>query len=307
MLAVVFPGQGSQYVGMGKDFYESFPKVRDIFEIASNSIGIDMAKLCFHSTDEELKLTENTQPSVLTVSIAIYEVIKEMLTDVSFYAGHSLGEYSACVASGIMNFSDAVYAVRKRGQFMQEAVPVGAGAMAAIVGVPFELVERVCSEVEGVVEPANYNSSEQIVIAGEKDKVEEAAKRLKELGAKRVVMLNVSAPFHCSLMEPAAVKLKKILDDIDFFDANVPVVSNVTARDVVSGSEERELLVKQVTSSVKWYQSILFMKEKGVDLFVEVGPSRILSGLIKKTDRGLKTINVEKLSDLDKLEKGLSL
>ncbi len=302
MIAVVFPGQGSQYVGMGKDFYENFSSVKSVFEQASDRIKVDMTNLCFSSSEEELKLTENTQPAILTVSYAIYEVIKERLPEVSFFAGHSLGEYTACVASGIMNFSDAVFAVRNRGRFMQEAVPVGVGAMAAIIGISFDEVEKVCSEIEGVVEPANYNSPEQIVIAGEKKAVEEAVAKLKGLGAKRTVMLNVSAPFHCSLMKPAAERLKSVLEDMNFNDAQVPVVSNVTASSVVSGIHERELLIEQVTAPVKWYQSVLFMKDAGVDTFIEVGPSKVLSGLIKKTDRKLKVLNIEKVSDLKKLE-----
>ncbi len=302
MVAVVFPGQGSQYVGMGRDFYESYPSAREVFEQASDRIKVDMAHLCFSSTDEELRLTENTQPAILTVSYAIYKAIKEMLPEVSFFAGHSLGEYTACVASGIMDFSDAVFAVRNRGRFMQEAVPVGMGAMAAVIGLPFDKVEEVCRSVEGVVEPANYNSPEQVVIAGEKAAVEAAVSILKEKGAKRAVMLNVSAPFHCSLMKPAAEKLKPVLEELDFSDAEVPVVSNVTASSITSGAEERRLLVEQVTSPVRWYQSVLFMKKNGVDTFVEVGPSRVLSGLIRKTDRKLKVLNVEKPSDLKKLE-----
>ena len=301
-VAVVFPGQGSQYLGMGKEFYQEFDVVREVFDRASQRLGFDMARLCFESSEEELTLTENTQPSILTVSYAIYLAIKEMLPEVSFFAGHSLGEYTACVAAGILSFEDAVYAVKNRGRFMQEAVPVGKGAMAAILGLSGDVVEEVCSKVEGVVQPANYNSPEQIVIAGEKEAVERACSLLKEKGAKRVVPLKVSAPFHCRLMKPAAERLRGVLAELDFNDAQIPVVSNVTATDVSSGERERELLYIQVTAPVRWYQSVLFMKEKGVDTFVEVGPSRVLSGLIKKTDRKLKTVNVEKPSDLEKLE-----
>ncbi|BAT72115.1 [acyl-carrier-protein] S-malonyltransferase [Thermosulfidibacter takaii ABI70S6] len=301
-VAVVFPGQGSQYLGMGKDFFDAYPVVRDVFARASEKLGIDMAKLCFDSSEEELTLTENTQPSILTVSYAIYEVIKDRLPLVSFFAGHSLGEYTACVAAGILPFEDAVFAVRNRGRFMQEATPVGTGAMAAIIGLPADVIEEVCNGIDGVVQPANYNSPEQIVIAGEKAAVEKAAELLKEKGAKRVVMLKVSAPFHCQLMRPAAEKLANILKGMSFNDAKVPVVSNVTAQEVTEGEKERQLLIEQVTAPVRWYQSVIYMKENGVDTFIEVGPSRVLSGLIKKTNRKLKCINVEKVSDLEKLE-----
>ena len=302
MVALIFPGQGSQYVGMGKDFYQAYQVSKRIFDEASERIGVDMAKLCFSSSEEELQLTENTQPAILTVSIAIYEAIKDLLPPVKFVAGHSLGEYSACVVSKVLSFSDAVYAVKNRGKFMQEAVPVGAGAMAAIIGLGSDIVENVCSEVEGVVEPANYNSPEQIVIAGEKEAVKIACEKLKEAGAKRVVMLKVSAPFHCQLMKPAAEKLSEIFEELNFEDPETPIVSNVTASSVISGWKEKELLVEQVTSPVKWYQSVLYMKENGVSTFIEIGPSRVLSGLVKKTDRKLKTINIEKLEDLKKLE-----
>ncbi len=301
-IAVVFPGQGSQYLGMGKEFYREFDIVREVFDRASQRLGFDMANLCFESSEEELTLTENTQPSILTVSYAIYCAIKKMLPEVSFFAGHSLGEYTACVAAGILSFEDAVYAVKNRGRFMQEAVPVGEGAMAAILGLSGDVVEEVCSKVEGLVQPANYNSPEQIVIAGERDAVERACALLKEMGAKRVVPLKVSAPFHCRLMKPAAERLRSVLAELGFNDAHTPVVSNVTATDVSSGERERELLYIQVTAPVRWYQSVLFMKERGVDTFIEVGPSRVLSGLIKKTDRKLKTVNVEKPSDLERLE-----
>ncbi len=300
--AVVFPGQGSQYVGMGKEFYRQFPEAKEVFERASGRLGIDVANLCFSSDEETLKLTENTQPTILTVSYAIYRVLEERLSGAAFFAGHSLGEYTACVAAGILSFEDAVYAVRNRGRFMQEAVPVGAGAMAAVIGLDAGRVEEVCREVAGVVEPANYNSPEQTVIAGEKEAVEKAAKLLKDEGAKRVVMLKVSAPFHCRLMRPAAERLGEVLKEMNFSDAKVPVVSNVTASPVTSGEEEKRLLIEQVVSPVKWYQSVLFMRERGVELFVEVGPSRVLSGLIKKTDRRAKVVNVERPEDISKLE-----
>lgn len=305
MIAVVFPGQGSQYVGMGKEFYESYSLVRDIFKRASDSIGLDMKNLCFSSPEEELKLTENAQPAILTVSYALYSVLCDTFPSlrdkIRFFAGHSLGEYTACVASGIMGFEDAVYAVRMRGKFMQEAVPVGEGKMVAVIGVSPEEVESACSAVGGVVEPANYNSPEQIVVAGRAKDVDRFVEYMRAKGVKKIIPLNVSAPFHCSLMEPAKERLKEVLDKLTFNDPYVPVVSNVTATAISKGDEERDLLVRQVTGSVKWYQSVLYMRSMGVSIFIEVGPSKVLSGLVKRTDRTVKVFNVEKPEDMEAL------
>ncbi len=305
MIAVVFPGQGSQYVGMGKDFYDNFEVVRSLFEEASDTLKLDMRKLIFESSEEELRLTENAQPAILTVSYALYSVIKDRFDSVAFFAGHSLGEYTACVAGGVMSFSNAVYAVRMRGRFMQEAVPVGEGKMVAVMGLSTDVVEALCKEAGGVVEPANYNSPDQIVVSGRSEDVDRFVEIAKSKGAKRLIPLNVSAPFHCSLMKPVADRLKPILYEIDFRDPLCPIVSNVTASSVSSGELERDLLVEQIYKGVKWYQSVNYMRERGVDTFIEVGPSKVLTGLIKRTVKDARTINLEKVEDIDKLEEVL--
>ncbi|MGB9668372.1 MAG: ACP S-malonyltransferase [Thermosulfidibacteraceae bacterium] len=302
MIAVVFPGQGSQYVGMGKDFYDKFEVIREIFDRASTKLGVDMRRLIFESTEDELRLTENAQPAILTASYAIYSLVKDRFKNISFFAGHSLGEYTACVASGVISFEDAVYAVRMRGKFMQDAVPLGEGKMVAVMGLLVEDVENICREVEGVVEPANYNSPDQIVVSGRAEDVDRFVELAKSRGAKRVVALNVSAPFHCSLMKPAADRLKPILEMIRFNDPAVPIVSNVTADIVNSGAEERDLLVKQVYMGVRWYQSVNRMVALGVSTFIEIGPSKVLTGLIRRTAKGVNTLNIEVVGDLEKLE-----
>jgi len=270
--AFVFPGQGSQFVGMGKGFAEGH------LNEASRILGFDLLKLCFEGPEEELKKTEITQPAILTVSVAAYELLK-LKPDV--VAGHSLGEYSALVAVGAISFKDAVKIVHLRGKFMQEAVPLGQGAMAAILGSSRDKIEEICRQVGGV-QPANINSPDQIVISGKKESVEEAGKRLKEAGAKRIIPLQVSAPFHSQLMEPAARALAVELSKIKINDAKIPVVANVTADYVTDGKKIMDLLIKQVTGSVLWEDSIKKMVQDGVTSFVEVGPGKVLSGLIKK-------------------------
>ena len=272
--AFVFPGQGSQFVGMGKGFAESH------LDEANRILGFDLKKLCFEGPEEELKRTEITQPAILTVSVAALQLLKEKPDAV---AGHSLGEYSALVAAGSISFADAVKIVHLRGKFMQAAVPAGEGAMAAVLMPPKDKIREICEQV-GDVQPANLNSPDQIVISGKKEAVEEAGKRLKEAGAKRIIPLAVSAPFHSRLMEPAAKKLEAELAKITISDAKVPVVANVTADYVASAEKIRELLIRQVTGSVLWEDSVRKMIADGVGRFVEVGPGKVLCGLIKKID-----------------------
>jgi [acyl-carrier-protein] S-malonyltransferase len=302
-LALLFPGQGSQKAGMGADLAESVPAARAVFDEADDALGIRLSKLCFEGPDEDLRLTANTQPAILTCSIATYEAAKAHGIEPSFVAGHSLGEYSALVAAGAMSFRDAVQLVRKRGQFMQEAVPAGIGAMAAILGLEAGKLVAVCEEAaQGeVVSPANYNSPGQIVIAGHTAAVERAAELSLAAGARKAVMLPVSAPFHCALMEPARERLVPELDAIKFRDLSIPLVNNVAATVVVSGDEAREGLKQQVPNPVLWDQSIAKLAGEGVESFLEVGPGRVLTGLLRSIDRTLKGSAVGDLAGLEKL------
>jgi len=279
--AFVFPGQGSQFVGMGKDLAEKR------LEEANAILGFDLLKICFEGPEEELKRTEITQPAILTVSVAAYEHLK---IRPEVMAGHSLGEYSALVAAGALKFSDAVKLVHLRGKFMQEAVPEGKGAMAAVLGASREKIAEICKQVGGV-QPANLNAPDQIVISGLAESVAKASELLKAAGAKRVIPLKVSAPFHSQLMEPAARKLAAELDKIEVRDAQVPVVANFTADQVTEAGKIRDLLIKQVTGSVLWEDSVRKMIKDGVGRFVEVGPGNILAGLIKKIDSSVEVIS----------------
>lgn len=284
-IALVFPGQGSQYVGMGKDLVAKFSYTKKFFEEANSALGFDLQKLCFEGPDEDLKKTENTQPAILTVSAICLEAIRSFGgIKVEAVAGHSLGEYSALYAAGSISFKDAVKLVNMRGKFMQTAVPVGEGTMAAILGLDHGIVKDICvkASAKGTVEAANINSPGQIVISGKVAGVAEAARLCKEAGAKRVIELQVSAPFHSSLMKPAADNLAVELDRVSIKDAQVPVVSNVTADYVTSAAQIKELLVRQMTSPVLWESSIAKMSADGFDSFIEVGPGKVLSGLIKK-------------------------
>lgn len=305
MIAFVFPGQGSQYVGMGKELYDEFEVARRTFEEASDILHFDLARLCFEDDSKELNLTVNAQPAILTASVAALRVLKEETgIQPGFVAGHSLGEYTALVASGTLDFGDAVWIVRKRGEFTQNAVPVGVGAMAAVLGLSEVEVEEICREASTdglVVSPANFNAPGQTVISGNKEAVEKAASLSKSRGAKRVVLLDVSAPFHCKLMAPAAEKLAQILDKIRFSEFKVPIVTNLDARINIDPTRIRGLLIDQVMSPVRWYESIKNLYEMGVRRFFEIGPGNVLSGLIRRTVSDVLVRNFEKVSHLESL------
>ena len=299
--AFLFPGQGSQAVGMGKDLFENFAASRGVFEEADDALGFGLSEMCFAGTAEDLALTANTQPAILTVSVAAFRALEaEGFPMPDYVAGHSLGEYSALVAAGALTFADAVRTVRKRGTYMQEAVPVGVGAMAAILGLPLETVEIACDEAaQGeVCSPANINSPAQIVIAGNAEAVDRAIELLKERGAKRAIKLNVSAPFHCDLMLPAQVRLAEDLAQIDFQDLRFPIIENVTSDANTSGERAREALTEQVSSPVRWAQSVEYLLAEEVGTFAEVGAGKVLSGLVRQINRDVRCLNVENAESL---------
>ena len=306
-LAFLFPGQGSQTVGMGRDLYEKFPIAKQTFEEADEALEFAISKLCFEGPEEQLKLTEFTQPAIFTVSIAAQRVLAEKGITPSFVAGHSLGEYSANVAAGVLSVSDAVRALRSRGQFMQDAVPAGQGAMAAILGMTQEDAAKLCADAAAesgeVVSPANFNSPEQTVISGSAAAVEKASILAKERGAKKVVALAVSAPFHCALMQPAKDRLAPLLSEIPFTAASVPVAVNVDAALVSDGGKLRDALVRQVTGSVRWVECMRLLIEQKPTHFIEAGPGKVLTGLLRQIDRAQTCFNV---SDEATLEKALS-
>ncbi|GAA0134110.1 ACP S-malonyltransferase [Paenibacillus sp. YSY-4.3] len=301
-LAFVFPGQGSQSVGMGQDIYESVPESRQLFDQANEILGFPLTRLIFEGPDTELKQTANTQPALLTTSVALYQAFAAKGIKPDFVAGHSLGEYSALAAAGALSFSDAVATVRARGEFMEQAVPGGQGAMAAVLGGEREALAALCADITAagsLVELANVNCPGQIVVSGTKEGVDAVVQRVKEIGAKRAIPLEVSGPFHSSLMKSAADKLAGKLEQITIGDASVPVVANVTASPVQRGEEISRLLVEQVYSPVLWEDSIAWLIEQGVDTFVEIGPGSVLTGLIKKINRGVTTYNVNSLESLE--------
>jgi [acyl-carrier-protein] S-malonyltransferase len=305
VLAILFPGQASQEVGMGRDVFDVSRAARRVFEAADDALEMPLSKLCFEGPEDELRRTEIQQPAILTTSIALLRMLEEEVgpLDPGYLGGHSLGEYSALVAAGALDFEDAVRTVYLRGRLMQEAVAEGRGAMAAVIGVGSDVVQDACAgaaEESGlIVTPANYNSPNQIVVAGDAVAVEIACNRLRELGAKKTIPLAVSAPFHCSLMEPAAEKLEAELARLHFRDADPPVITNVEAEPNTSAAHIPELLRKQVTAPVRFTDMIAKMKALGVDQFLEVGPGRVLSGLIARIDRRARRANFSSLVDLD--------
>lgn len=350
-IALLFPGQGSQTIGMGRAFFDGFPAARAVFEEADDALGFSLSKLIFEGPEGDLRMTENTQPAILTASVAMWRALAPELETrgarVCFAAGHSLGEYSAHVAAGTFSFHDAVRTVRSRGQLMQCAVPVGQGAMAAILGLDYDTINDLCAEVSdemtapppddpanpadqsaaardaladpfnpastpaeaasrvsAVVSPANINSPEQIVISGALEPVTRAAARCKERGAKRTVMLPVSAPFHCALMQPAQEGLATHLEAVAFHDPHFPVVCNVDARAVKRGPDARDTLIRQVTGAVRWVECIQQLRECGATHFLEIGPGKVLTGLNRQIDRSLSTASIE---DPEGLEKALAL
>ncbi|MFB6363919.1 ACP S-malonyltransferase [Paenibacillus elgii] len=305
-IAFVFPGQGAQAVGMGKDVYEADAAARSIFESADKALGFPLSRIVFDGPEEELKLTANTQPALLTTSIAYLELFcARHGLQPDYAAGHSLGEYSALVAAGVLSFEDAVRTVRARGEFMEQAVPSGQGAMAAVLGAEREALRQLCSDVSGqgtVVELANLNCLGQIVVSGSKEGVQAIAERGKEAGAKRVIPLEVSGPFHSSLMKPASDRLGGVLGSVEMKAAAVPVVANVTALPVQEPAEIKQLLIDQVHSSVLWEDSVAWLLGQGVDTFVEIGSGTVLAGLIKKIDRSVKVYSINSLEAIEKFQ-----
>lgn len=308
-VAFIFPGQGAQYVGMGKDFYESFKESRLVYEEANDSLNMDLKSMCFEGSEEELMKTENTQPAILATSIAIMKALEKEGIDCDYTAGLSLGEYTALVKSGGIKLSDALKLVKIRGKLMQEAVPQGIGGMAAILGLEREKVKEAIEEVKDkfLVEIANYNSPEQIVISGIKEGVEIACRKALELGAKKAIILPVSAPFHSSLLEPAGEKLKDVLETTTLFDLQKDLISNVDAKPVAKKDEVKEKLVKQVSSSVLWQDSIEFLIEKNVDTFIEIGPGKSLTGFVKRISKALdKNVKAYHVNNIDTFNKTVS-
>ena len=302
-IAFIFPGQGAQACGMGKDFYEQTETGKRIFDKATQLMGFSMPQLCFEENDR-LDITEYTQAAMVTASIAMMRVLEENGIKPDVAAGLSLGEYCALAAAGVMSDEDAIWTVRQRGILMQEAVPVGEGAMAAILALDAAAIEEVTGAMEGVW-IANYNCPGQIVISGEKAAVEDACEKLKAAGAKRAVMLNVSGPFHSGMLTAAGEKLGQVLSRVELHEPRIPYVANVTAQYVKSAAEVKELLTRQVSSSVRWQQSVEAMIGDGVDTFIEIGPGKTLAGFMRKISRDVKTLNVEKLEDIGKAAEAL--
>lgn len=301
-IAFIFPGQGSQYVEMGKEFYEKFNESKEIFEIANNVLGFDLIDICFNDSENKLNLTKITQPAILTVSVAILEALKKYNITPSATAGLSLGEYSALVCSGSLDYGTAVKLVHKRGTYMQEAVPIGVGGMVALIGMDRENVIKMCDDISrthGILEPANFNCPAQIVVGGEMKAIDEVCEKASEYGAKRAVKLAVSAPFHTSMLKPAGDKLKKDLANIEFKDLQLPVIANVTSEYISNENEIASLLEKQVYNSILWEDSIRRLINDGYDTFIEIGPGKSLCGFMKKIDKSVKAYNIENIKTLE--------
>ncbi len=299
--AYIFPGQGSQAVGMGKDLFDNFTAAREVFEAADDALGFSLSEICFSGDEADLQLTANTQPAILTASVAAYHAaLAEGLSEPDYVAGHSLGEYSALVVAGVLDFADAVRTVRSRGTYMQEAVPVGVGAMAAIMGLDVDTIQTVCVEVAHgqVCSPANINSPSQVVIAGNVEAVERACEMLKEKGAKRAIKLNVSAPFHCALMMPAQDRLATDLVAIDYGDFAFPILHNVDALVNSDAAAVCDKLTRQVSSPVRWLQTVENLTASGVDNFIEIGPGKVLTGLVRQICKDVAYINIENTEGL---------
>lgn len=308
-IAFVFSGQGAQYIGMGKELYYNFDCAKNVFDKATKALGFDIPEMIFDGDEETLKITENTQPAIVVTSIAAYEVLKEKGIKPDYVAGLSLGEYSAHISSGTIEFSDALKLVKKRGKYMQEAVPEGVGTMAAIIGLSNDEVVELCRDacLYGVVEPANFNCPEQVVVSGEVAAVDKAMELSVLKNAKKTVKLAVSSPFHCSMLRMAGENLEKELDNVEIRDFNIPIVTSVTGEIINNKSQIKELLVNQVSKSVQWEKAINTLIKKGVDTFIEVGPGRVLSGFIKKIDKDLTILNVEDMKSLEKTLEKLSV
>jgi [acyl-carrier-protein] S-malonyltransferase len=309
-LAYIFPGQGSQHPGMGKNLVENFPVAGRIFEEIDDALHFSVSRLCFEGSPEDLQLTENTQPAILAVSVAAFRVMQsEGFPQPDYVAGHSLGEYSALFGARSLSLTEAIQTVRSRGRYMQEAVPIGTGAMAAVIGADLKEIEKACAEASQgqVCAPANINSPNQVVIAGNAEAVDRASELLRSGGAKRVLKLNVSAPFHSALMMPAQERLAVDLERIRFANFDVPLVTNVDASVIQKGAEARESLVRQVSSPVRWLESIELLIKQGIDTFVEVGPGKVLTGLMRQISREVKCFNVEDAASLKSADAGLGI
>ncbi|MGM0419364.1 MAG: ACP S-malonyltransferase [Bacillota bacterium] len=305
-LAFIFPGQGAQELGMGQELAEEIPAIADYFTQAEEILKLDLKRICFEGPEFDLNLTENTQPAIYTLSSAIDQYLQDKGIKPDLVAGHSLGEYSALTSAGAIDFADNLKLVRKRGKAMEEALPAGLGTMAAVIGLDLDVISDICSRVVGVCEVANINTPGQIVISGEKEAIKTAMERLKNKGAKKVVELPVSGPFHSSLMEPAVNRLKNALNNTAIRDASIPIVANASAQKITSKDEIKSNLMAQLTSSVRWVESINLMKEAGVETFVEVGPGRVLKGLLRRIDRSLKCYSTRTPGDLEEVIKELS-
>lgn len=299
-IAFIFPGQGSQYIGMGKEIVENFPVAAEIMDKANNILDIDLKKLCFSGPIEKLNNTENTQPGVYTISYIIYQILKEKGISPDIVAGHSLGEYSALAASRVFSFEDGLKLVRQRGTIMNNAVSTGKGAMAALIGLEDEKVLLICQKVDGICEIANYNSPGQIVISGEKEAVKQACSLAEEAGAKKAVELAVSGPFHSSLMKSAEREFAIEIDKVEFNKPKYPVVVNVTADFVEETTDIKNLLLRQLSASVRWVESMKRIISQDIDTFIELGPGRVLKGLMRRIDRSANAYNVEDLKSLEK-------